>query len=422
MNEMTTKEDKGLFRFSAPDLSDGERLRELQSLVGGSSRLMTGALARLESYLGFLEDEVEGNARAEDFLREGGQLVARLRSLLGLLESPACGGVSQAGDVLRLPALFQGVLERCRRLTGVRYEWRCAGEPQTRGELFALQQVLFELLLAAGRGVDASGQESVTVEETRVDEAWLRRVGASCATGEYVAVDVVVHRGESETAAPVEFGGLMELLSCPEADAVASFWGGWGALSSWLGVLRREGGELLSSRQHGVMALRVLLRGECGEASVALSAVVTSASSSSSSSSSEQEMPHGTETILLVDDEDMIWDLVIDMLLQLGYTVLLAGNGREAVETYCGNPGGIDLVIMDMVMPEMNGREAFERLKACDPGVRVLLSSGYVSEEDAHYVMEAGALGFLRKPYRLRELAREVRRILDGEPREGGRA
>ena len=132
-------------------------------------------------------------------------------------------------------------------------------------------------------------------------------------------------------------------------------------------------------------------------------------------------MPRGTETILLVDDEDMIWDLVIDMLMQLGYTVLLAGNGREAVETYRGNPGGIDLVIMDMVMPEMNGREAFERLKACDPEVRVLLSSGYVSEKDAHYVMEAGALGFLRKPYHLRELAREVRRILDGEPREGGR-
>ncbi|MGN0878474.1 MAG: response regulator [Oligosphaeraceae bacterium] len=418
---MTTKEAEREFRFSAPDLSDGERLRELQSLVGGSSRLMTGALARLESYLGFLEDEVEGNARAEDFLREGGQLVARLRSLLGLLESPACGGVSQAGDVLRLPTLFHGLLERCRRLSGVRYEWRCAGEPQTCGELFSLQQVLFELLLAAGRGVEADGEVSVTVEEVRVDEAWLRRVGASCATGEYVSVDVVVRRGASEAAAPVEFGGLMELLSCPESDAVASCWGGWVALSGWLGVLRREGGELLSSRQHGGMALRVLLR-RVRVASEGASAAVPAGVAVSTSGVSDEEMPHGTETILLVDDEDMIWDLVIDMLMQLGYTVLLAGNGREAVETYRGNPGGIDLVIMDMVMPEMNGREAFERLKACDPGVRVLLSSGYVSEEDAHYVMEAGALGFLRKPYRLRELAREVRRILDGEPREGGRA
>ena len=410
-----TKEEERVFRFSAPDLSDGERLRELQSLVGGSSRLMTGALTRLESYLGFLEDELEGNARAEDFLREGGQLVARLRSLLGLLDGPACGGVSQAGDVLRLPTLFHGLLERCRKLSGAVYEWRCDGEPQTCGELFSLQQVLFEMLLAAGRGGVADAQVAVTVEEARVDEAWLRRAGASCAPGDYVAVDVVVRRGESEAGGPLEFGGLMELLSCPESDGVASFWGGWGALSSWLGVLRREGGELLSSRQRGVMALRVLLR------RVREGAERVSPAAASAVEVSEESMPRGTETILLVDDEDMIWDLVIDMLMQLGYTVLLAGNGREAVETYRGNPGGIDLVIMDMVMPEMNGREAFERLKACDPEVRVLLSSGYVSEEDAHYVMEAGALGFLRKPYHLRELAREVRRILDGEPREGGR-
>ena len=161
----TTKEEEREFRFSAPELRDGGRRRELQSLVGGSSRLMTGALTRLESYLGFLEDELEGNARAEDFLREGGQLVARLRSLLGLLDGPACGGVSQAGDVLRLPTLFHGLLERCRKLSGAVYEWRCDGEPQTCGELFSLQQVLFEMLLAAGRGGVADAQVAVTVEE-----------------------------------------------------------------------------------------------------------------------------------------------------------------------------------------------------------------------------------------------------------------
>ena len=77
----------------------------------------------------------------------------------------------------------------------------------------------------------------------------------------------------------------------------------------------------------------------------------------------------GNETILLVDDEDIIWDVVIDMLQNMGYTVILAANGREAVEIYKSNPGKIDLVLLDMVMPELNGREAYFELKKFDNDV-----------------------------------------------------
>jgi CheY-like chemotaxis protein len=124
---------------------------------------------------------------------------------------------------------------------------------------------------------------------------------------------------------------------------------------------------------------------------------------------------YGKETILLVDDEDMIWDVIIDMLQELGYTVILAANGREAIEIYRANPGQIDLVLLDMVMPEMDGYAAFFELKKIDPKVRVLLSSGYVSEEEARSVLDAGAAGFLRKPYRMVDLARRVRSIF-GRP------
>jgi CheY-like chemotaxis protein len=127
----------------------------------------------------------------------------------------------------------------------------------------------------------------------------------------------------------------------------------------------------------------------------------------------EDDSLRGSETILLVDDEDMIWDVIIDMLQQLGYSVILAGNGLEAVEIYQANPGQIDLVILDMVMPKLDGHKAFFQLKAIDSKVRVLLSSGYVSEEDAADVLAAGALGFLQKPYRMADLARKVRSIFD---------
>ena len=105
-----------------------------------------------------------------------------------------------------------------------------------------------------------------------------------------------------------------------------------------------------------------------------------------------------TKRLLLVDDEDIIWDVVMDMLQNMGYTVVLAANGNECIEIYRENKGKIDLVLLDMVMPELSGHEAFFKLKEIDPKVKVLLSSGYVAEEDAREVSETQVqLVFLQK-------------------------
>ena len=117
--------------------------------------------------------------------------------------------------------------------------------------------------------------------------------------------------------------------------------------------------------------------------------------------------------VLVVDDEDMIWEILIENLQDLGYTVILAEHGEDAVEIYRENPGFIDIVILDMVMPKMNGREAFHELKKVDEKVKILLSSGYMAEGEAGDLLESGAKGFLRKPYKMIELAKKIREILD---------
>ena len=126
----------------------------------------------------------------------------------------------------------------------------------------------------------------------------------------------------------------------------------------------------------------------------------------------QDDQLHGTETLLVVDDEDMIWDILIDALQELGYTVLLAEDGVDAIEIYRENPGMIDAVILDMVMPRMNGREAFYKLKELDEDVRVILSSGFMAEGDAGDIIKDGARGFLRKPYRINDLAKLIRQAL----------
>ena len=130
------------------------------------------------------------------------------------------------------------------------------------------------------------------------------------------------------------------------------------------------------------------------------------------------KLPGGDETILLVDDNEAVWDVLIESLLNLGYSVILAEDGLDTVEIYKNNPNEIDLVILDMIMPKLGGHSTFFELKRLDPKVRVLLISGYVSEGEVNDLLEQGALGFLSKPCRIDALASEIRRVLEIEKSE----
>jgi len=121
----------------------------------------------------------------------------------------------------------------------------------------------------------------------------------------------------------------------------------------------------------------------------------------------------GQETILVVDDEETIRLLVRDVLEEIGYTVLSAGDGNQAVGLYKEKGAEIDLVILDMTMPGMGGRETFEKLKELNPRVRAILSTGYSEDERARQMLAMGVKSFVQKPYRIDDLALAVRRILD---------
>jgi DNA-binding NtrC family response regulator len=129
-----------------------------------------------------------------------------------------------------------------------------------------------------------------------------------------------------------------------------------------------------------------------------------------------KKLPGGSETILIVDDQETIWDFLIEALQRLGYSVLLAENGIDAVEIYKNNPKQIDLILLDMIMPKQGGHSTFFQLKAIDPDVKVILSSGYVSPSEVNDLLDKGACGFLPKPHRIKEMAFEIRRVLEGRP------
>lgn len=125
-----------------------------------------------------------------------------------------------------------------------------------------------------------------------------------------------------------------------------------------------------------------------------------------------EKLQKGTETILLVDDEEMVVDIGKEILEKLGYTVIPASGGSEAIEKIRQHKHRIDLVILDMIMPDMSGSETFDNLKTIDPDIRVLLSSGYSIDGQASEILNRGCNGFVQKPFNLKQISSKIREIL----------
>ena len=116
-------------------------------------------------------------------------------------------------------------------------------------------------------------------------------------------------------------------------------------------------------------------------------------------------------SVLLVDDEPMILEVGREILESLGHRVVTAGSGEEAVEQLRKNRDTIDLVILDMIMPGMGGREVFDQLKNINMGVRVLLSSGYSINGQAQDILDKGCVGFIQKPFSIKQLQKKLGEI-----------
>ena len=126
-------------------------------------------------------------------------------------------------------------------------------------------------------------------------------------------------------------------------------------------------------------------------------------------------LSRGSETILLVDDEPFILKVNKPMLEKLGYTVLTASGGRDAIEIYGAENGRIDMVILDMIMPDLGGGAVFDHLKSIQPDVKVLLSTGYSITGQAEEILSRGCLGFIQKPFDIKQLSAKIREVLAAE-------
>ncbi|MCG6895095.1 MAG: response regulator [Desulfobacteraceae bacterium] len=118
------------------------------------------------------------------------------------------------------------------------------------------------------------------------------------------------------------------------------------------------------------------------------------------------------QTLLLVDDEEIIREVGSKMLERMGYAVLTASSGAEALACYQEHRERIALVILDLILPDMSGGDAFDRIRELRAGAKVLLSSGYSADGEAADILKRGCDGFIQKPFNMEALSAAIRELL----------
>lgn len=124
------------------------------------------------------------------------------------------------------------------------------------------------------------------------------------------------------------------------------------------------------------------------------------------------ESASGTAKLLLIDDEEIILEVGREMIKAIGYQVCTAQGGKEALALYQAKQSEIGMVILDMTMPQMSGKETYSELKQMNPDIKVLFSSGYNLDAETDEIISQGSSAFIQKPFKISELAQKLKQVM----------
>jgi CheY-like chemotaxis protein len=258
-----------------------------------------------------------------------------------------------------------------------------------------VEQVLVNLAVNARDAMPTGGQLTVETRNVTLDPGYCRG-HPDAAPGEYVRLTV------SDTGGGMDEATLARIFEPFFTTKGAGRGTGLG-LATVHGIVRQSGGHVTVSSEVG--------RGTTFQ--VYLPRVIEPPSDGPRPD--PHPLPRGTETVLLAEDEGALRALARHVLEGCGYTVREAADGREALAAAAGHAGPIHLLVSDVVMPHLGGRELAERLTAARPGCKVLFLSGYTDDAVVHHGVRAAEFAFLQKPFTPAALARKVREVLDAE-------
>jgi PAS domain S-box-containing protein len=270
--------------------------------------------------------------------------------------------------------------------------------PPMRGDVSQLSQVIMNMVINASEAIgERSGVITISTGVTECTGRYLEKtyVDERLTPGLYLTLEV------SDTGCGMDKATQEHLF---EPFFTTKFTGRGLGLSAVLGIVRGHKGALRLYSELGKGTTFKIL----------FPASETATESLARANGATKDDWQGVGTILLVDDEETIRTLGVRMLAALGFTVLVAADGREALAVYAEHRDEITLVLLDLTMPHMDGEQTFRELRLMDSGVRVVMSSGYAESDVTARFAGKGLVGFVHKPYSLTELADQLRAALDG--------
>ena len=382
-------------RAMQQQLIQAQKLESIGTLAGGIAHDFNNILGAILGYATFLKNRVPDDSPLlpdikviEDSARQGAALT---KQLLGF----ARGGKYQPEPVNLNDIVDEALTMLLRTLGGnITVESNLRPDPSMiEADRTQILQVIVNLCINSRDAMPEGGTITVSTRHIEVSEE-VKHTCFTCSPGRYVEL-VVADTGSGMTA------GTLERVFEPFFTTKGS--SGLG-LSMVYGTVKNHNGCVHVDSEPGkgaVFTIRLPALPEVAE---------------------EKAQPRplsaadASGTVLVVDDEAVMQQVLVRMLAETGFSSLVAGSGEEAVEVFRDRKGEIDVVLLDMVMPGMSGAATFDRLRAIDPSVKVLLSSGYSETDAAVAAQRNGALGFLEKPYTARHLAGAIRNALDGQP------
>jgi two-component system cell cycle sensor histidine kinase/response regulator CckA len=267
--------------------------------------------------------------------------------------------------------------------------------PPIRADATQLRQVIMNLVINGSEAIASrSGVLALTTGVARVDEEYLKgfRPDASPPPGDYVFVEV------SDNGCGMDAATLTRIF---DPFFTTKFTGRGLGLAAVLGIVRGHKGGLKVYSEPGK-----------GTTFKLFFPVANGRAQDSTSPFPAPLAFKGTGTVLVVDDEETVRTVAARMLERLGFSVVLANDGREGMEKFRADPARFTLVLLDLTMPHLDGEETFRQMRMLNPGVRVILTSGFNQQEAVNRFTGKGLAGFIQKPFELGSLIQVIRSVL----------
>lgn len=375
-----------------------EKFEAIGRLVGGIAHDFNNMIGAILGWAEMGRDEAAQDSRAQERFRKICDQSLRAGKLTGQLLAFAGGQILQPCK-LNLNALVQEEMSLLSRIIGDDIKVRVDVAPALRdtiADASQIEQVLMNLCLNARDAMAGGGEMSVQTRNVELDAKFCRE-HAFDKPGSYVLLSV------SDTGSGIDSATIDHIFE-PFFTTKAAGKGTGLGLATVYGIVKQHGGLIYASSAHGLgTCFRVYLPSEVG-------------APEQPEATRCNEPPRGTETILLAEDHEGLRNTAREMLEKLGYHVIVAVDGKESLDLFIKNHQRIDLIVMDVMMPFLNGPEAYLGMCAVREDPPVIFTTGYTPKaKDLVAMVEKGA-SILRKPYSLISLSQMIRGALEQVP------